>query len=423
MKLHADPMTAPCDEKVNISISELPLLSKVKIQANMRFPWAAEVKFESFAFFTADKKGTVDLAMQKPDSGSYDYVDGMGLFASLTCRDAKAFGKIGKNVSLDKNMFIDITAQCNQDTSSIRLERIFLAKGIKRQRISDEFVGELFYTENAENKTVLFFPGSGGGDLDLLSLYAAPLSRHGFNVLAVTYFGAKGLPADLAEVPLEYFDKVFAWLSKNPVTRGKEIRLYCVSKGAELGLILASRHPFITRVVACAPHAYCFQGLKFTKAVSSWTEGGKPFPFIRWKNRWFLGYIASCFIKNKPFGFTYLYRAMLKNAKNKDEARIRIENAQADFLFFTSKDCNMWNTHEGSLVIMDTLRKCNYQHSYNLVVYDDAGEPYAPAYLIPYGEAKLKIAPRLVLSMGGTPKGNAHAQVDSWKKAIEFLKK
>jgi hypothetical protein len=83
----------------------------------------------------------------------------------------------------------------------------------------------------------------------------------------------------------------------------------------------------------------------------------------------------------------------------------------------------MWNTYEGSLEIMDTLKRCKYQHEYNLVTYEDAGEPYAPAYLIPYGEGKMKIAPRLVFSLGGTSKGNAHAQADSWEKAITFLKR
>jgi hypothetical protein len=423
MKLKAEPVIALCDEKIDISISGLPAGGKVRIDASMCFPWAAAARFESFAVFTADTTGTVDLSKHKPDSGSYEYVDSMGLIASCTCKDPKAFGKIGKNVSLDKNLFIDITARCEQDTANVKLERLFKVKEIQRQRITDEFVGELFYTENTDSKTVMFLGGSGSGNLDLLSLYAAPLASHGFNVLAVAYYGEKGLPAELAQVPLEYFDKVFAWLSKHPATRGKEINLYCVSKGAELGLILASKYPFIAKVAACAPHAYCFQGLKFTKAVSSWTDNGKPLPFIRWKNRWFFGYIVSCFIKNKPFGFTYLYRKMLQNAKNKDEARIKIENAKADFLFFTSKDCNMWNTYEGSLELMETLRKSNYQHGYDLVVYDDAGEPYAPAYVIPYGEGKLEIAPRLVLSTGGTTKGNAHAQADSWYKAIEFLKR
>jgi hypothetical protein len=31
--------------------------------------------------------------------------------------------------------------------------------------------------------------------------------------------------------------------------------------------------------------------------------------------------------------------------------------------------------------------------------------------------------PRLVLSMGGTLEGNAHARADAWEKTIEFFKK
>jgi hypothetical protein len=193
-----------------------------------------------------------------------------------------------------------------------------------------------------------------------------------------------------------------------------------MSKGAEVALLLASRYPFISRVAAWAPHAYCFQGLAF-KNESSWTYAGKPLPFIRLKNRWIFADAIGCFIQNKPFGFTHTYIKGLEVARNKEEARIKIEDAQADLLLFTSKDCGMWNTYDGSLEIMDTLQKCNYQHSYDLVVYEDAGEPYYAPYVIPAGESKLKMGPRLVLDMGGTLQGNAHAKEDAWEKTIEFF--
>jgi hypothetical protein len=90
---------------------------------------------------------------------------------------------------------------------------------------------------------------------------------------------------------------------------------------------------------------------------------------------------------------------------------------------FTSKQCNMWNTYDGSVQIIDTLRKYNYPHKYDLVVYEDAGEPYYVPYVFPAGETTAKMAPRLVFSMGGTLEGNAHARADSWEKAIEFFKK
>lgn len=193
-----------------------------------------------------------------------------------------------------------------------------------------------------------------------------------------------------------------------------------MSKGAELALILASRYPFIAKMVLWAAHAYCFQGLAF-KNESSWTYEGKDLPFIRLKNRWLLANVLSCFIKNKPFGFTHTYERGLAAARNKEAARIKVEDARADLLMFTSRDCGMWNTYDGCLEIMDSLRKCNYPHHYDLAVYGNAGEPYYVPYVFPAGETTPKMAPRVVLSMGGTLEGNAHAKADSWGKTIQFF--
>jgi hypothetical protein len=194
-----------------------------------------------------------------------------------------------------------------------------------------------------------------------------------------------------------------------------------MSKGAEQALILASRYHIFKRVAVWAPHAYCFQGLAF-KNVSSWTYEGKSLPYIQLKNRWLLANGFKCFLKNEPFGFTNTYVRGLEAAKNKQAARIRVEDMNADLLMFTSKQCNIWNTYDGSVQIMDTLRKCNFPQFYDLVVYEDAGEPYYVPYVIPAGETTAKMAPRLVLSMGGTLEGNALAKEDAWVRTIEFFK-
>jgi dienelactone hydrolase len=421
MKLKIEPLVALCDQKIDIYISGLPANGKVKIRASMTLPWAKSVPYESFAWFTADAMGNVDLSKQKPDSGTYDFIDNMGLIVSMKSKDSKAIAKIGQNISIKENLLIDITAESEQGRESVQLERLFMNKNIKSQRISDGFVGELFYTENANYPTIIFLGGSGSG-LGVNSLIAAPLASHGYNVLSVPFFGEKGLPARLSRIPLEIFEKVFAWLSNNPITAGKEIQILGISKGAELALVLASRYPSITRMVLLAPHAYCFQGIAF-KNESSWTYAGKDLPFIRLKNRWIIANMVNCFIKNEPFGYTHSFRKGLNLARNKEFARIKVEDAHADLLMFTSKECNMWNTYDGCVEIMDTLRKCNYPHKYDLVVYEHTGEPYLVPYVIPAGETKLQMMPRLVLSLGGTLEGNAHAQADSWEKAIEFFKK
>jgi esterase/lipase len=419
MNLQLQPLAALCDEKVTLTISGLPPFGQVKISASMCFPWAKSVLFESHAWFTADANGQVDLSHQKPDSGSYDFVDSMGLIVSLKSTDPNGIAKIGQNVSASESLFIDIAAECGQDRAAAKLERRFMTDGIKVQRITDEFVGELFYTEQPGRKTIVWLGGS-GSSLGVNQVIAAPLASHGFNVLSVPYFGEKGLPDQLSEVPLEYFERVFNWLSKNPITAGKDIQLFGMSKGGELALLLASRYPFITKVALFSPHAYSFQGLAY-KDRPSWTYAGKPLPYIRLKNRWLLGNMLSCFIKNEPFTFAHTYKTALAVAKNKAAARIRVEDAQADLLIFTTGQNGMWNSSDGCIEIMDALRKNNYPHRYDLIVYDEAGEPTPVPFLIPPGETAAQLAPRLALSLGGTLKGNAQAVADTWARAIEFF--
>lgn len=420
MKLQAQPLMALCDERINICVIELPSFGKVKISASMCLPWAKNVLYESFAWFTADSSGIVDLSKQKPDSGTYDFIDSMGLIVSMKSKDINAIEKIGQNISISNSLFIDIVAECEQDRVCVKLERLFMPPEVKSQRISDEFVGELFYTENTNNKTIMFLGGSGSG-LAANSPIAAVLASHGFNVLSVAYFEEQGLPAKLAEIPLEYFERVFAWLMKNSITKGKEIQVLGVSKGAELALLLASRYSSITKVAAFAPHAYCFQGLNF-KNVSSWSYEGKSVPFIRLNNSIVFKNVVSCFIKNKPFGFTYTYKKAVDAAKNREAARIKIENARADILLFAGKQDNMWNSYDGCVQIIDDLKKHKFQNYYDFFAYEDAGHPFYAPYIIPAGETMLKMAPRLIFSMGGTLEGNARAQADSWEKAIEFFR-
>ena len=420
MKLQIQPLVALYDEKISIAISELPPFSKVKISASMCLPWAKSILYEAFAWFTADSMGNIDLSKQKPDAGSYDFVDSMGLIVSMKSKDINALKKISQNISVNNSIFIDIVAECGEDRACVQLERLFKTPEVKNQKITDDFVGELFYTENPDNKIIVVLGGS-GGDLCAVLPISSLLASRDFNVLALAYFKEKGLPAELAEIPLEYFERVFTWLSKNHITSGKEIQFLGFSIGGELALLLASRYSFITKVAAFWPHAYCFGGVNF-KNVSRWTYQGKSLPFIRYKKHWVFANMISCFIKNEPFGLTYLHKKALNAAKNKEAARIKIEYAKAGILLFAGKQDNMWNSYDGCVQIMAELKKHNFQYHYDFVGYEDAGHlSYAP-YIIPASEIMFKMAPRLMFSMGGTLEANAQAQADAWEKAIEFFR-
>jgi pimeloyl-ACP methyl ester carboxylesterase len=423
MKFQIQPLTTLCDERIDIRILELPPFGKVKISASMIFPWAKSVEYESHACFTADASGTLDLSKQRPDSGSYDFIDSMGLILSLKRRKGK-FKDVVRNISVNQSLSVDTIVECGQGSSSVRLKRLLMSPDLKSLDINDEFVGQLFYTDNSSKKNIIVLGGSSNEDLCTILPPSALLASHGFNVLALSFFGEKGLNSALAEIPLEYFEKVFAWLEKNPITNCKEIYVYGGSIGAVLALLLASRYPIITKVVAINPLAWCFQGLTL-KRVSLWTYGGKPLPFVKFAWRSSLGNLLSCFIKNKPFGFAHTYRKSLEAANNREEARIKIENAKADILLFGGQKDGWWDTHNACLRLMEELKRHDYQHAYEYVSYESGGHAcYAP-FVIPVDElsAPLKIAPRLVFSEGVSREANAHMLEDAWKKTIEFFKK
>lgn len=87
--------------------------------------------------------------------------------------------------------------------------------------------------------------------------------------------------------------------------------------------------------MASAPHAYCFQaldGLMSGKNVSSWSFERISLPIIPVDNDIFYDHQRHCLEKNIPFGFNTTYKKSVERARNKEEARIKIENANANLL-------------------------------------------------------------------------------------------
>jgi esterase/lipase len=422
MKIHIHPTTILIDEKIDIKITELMPGAKVKITASMHFPWAASEKYESFAWFTANSEGQIDLSKQKPNVGSYDYIDSMGLIASLKKVSSKG-ENIAINLSIDNSMFIDIVCEYEKEKKCVRLERMFKLPKVKRQQITEEFKGELFYTEKSLGKTIILLGGS-DGSRNGLSFLAGPLASRGFNVLVVGYFNEEGLPKKLEEIPLEYFEKVFSWVKENPLTYDNDIYIHGTSKGGELALLLASKYPIISKVAVSAPHAYCFQalnGLMSGKNVSSWSYKGKSLPFIPVDNDIFYDHQRDCLEKNISFGFTSTYKKSVEKAKNREEARIKIENAHADLLLIAGHKDNVWNTYDACLEMMETLKKHNYTYKYTLLDYKDLGHSLPVPYVIPLSETLHVKMGMGSFTCGGTLKGNSDGQLDSWKKTLEFF--
>src|SRR5688572_28064185 len=153
------------------------------------------------------------------------------------------------------------------------------------------FVANL-YLPSCDSKcpVVLLVGGSGG---EIWDYHGENLAGRGFAALALAYFSLEkmpGLPHELDQIPLEYFQNALAYVHTDGSLDPERIGIAGVSKGGELALLLASVDPRIRAVLAFVPSSVVWQSLPSAAAWdraadqqprrSSWTYEGQPLPFV-----------------------------------------------------------------------------------------------------------------------------------------------
>lgn len=226
----------------------------------------------------------------------------------------------------------------------------------------------------------------------------------GYGVLSVAYFGADGLPANLQEVPLEYFDRAFAWLVAQPLVDKKHIGIYGISVGAETALLVASRHPEIKAVVAAVPSSVVWQGINmrdYTSVKSTYSLAGKPVPYVP-------------FDGGAPFTSVLdLYQRSLAKPIAPD-ALIPVEKIGGAILLLSSKDDKLWPSTMMAGQVIARLDAAHFKPPHQHVAYPDAGHG---AMTPPSGDPKMAALDNL----GGTPAGNQAARMDMWPRVVNFF--
>ena len=258
------------------------------------------------------------------------------------------------------------------------------------------FDGEFYAPPRPSKKPgVLVLGGSEGG---IPSHLAKSIAENGFPVLALAYFKTKRTPEYLDMIPLEYFDKPIEWLIKNEYTQGDKIIIVGQSKGAELALLLASRKPEISGVVAFVPSLVVFQGMPkvFWPPRSSWSYKGKQIPFVPFN-------LSNLPDKNNVLS---IHSNSLKQKEAVKKALIPVNKIKGPVLLFSAANDAVWPSVEMSDMIMRILRDQGFSYTYEHITYDNAGHTMTEDYM-----------------MGGTEEGNRKARIDSTEKTLSFLNK
>ena len=260
-------------------------------------------------------------------------------------------------------------------------------------------------TTPGRHPALLILGGSEGGTAGVRRL-AAPFAAQGYAVLALTYFGAEGVPQNLDQVPLEYFATGLRWLSARPEVDSARIGVFGISKGGEAALLVASRNPSIRATVAGVPSNVAWQGIirPAWDNRSSWSEGGRPLPYLSYDfSRGFTSILA-------------LYEGALATAAQHPDAEIPVERINGPVLLISGRSDSLWPSTAMSEAVVARLRAHNFRFPVQHLAFDNAGHVAASPPSLGHSSQ----GPDSFL--GGTEEGNAAARAESWRATLCFFR-
>ncbi len=396
-----------------VRIDGLAPHATVTLEAKSYSPSSMGRGYTSSNTFTADDAGVVDTSTLAPTPGTYEGVDPDGIVWSMK------EGPLAEGLGARSSLFFHVTiGESGLDAS---LKRTLYAANVTVTPVTENgLVGEWYLPAGATDKVpILAFGGSEGG-ISGGRTFASRMASWGYPTLAVAYFGAPGLPTELVNVPLEYFDKAFAWMDKQPSSRKGKAIVVGASRGGELALLLGSKHTNVVGVIAATPSSYVWGGDSQTDShAKSWTLGGTALPDIPAST---LGPPETIDGPNgdPAYRLRPTFEADLAAASPAvlEAARIRVEDIKGPIFMFGGDDDQLWPAC--TFISRATEKLADHGFEDEGICFPGAGH-LLEATGVPLTESMFAPEGSLYLALGGTARGNAQSGRISDVKIHAFL--
>ena len=412
--MEVSPKEAMIDEPVSIRILKCPNHELIKLVSTAIDDDG--VKWKSINTFMPSN-GVVDLASTSPVSGSYNTIDAMGFMWSMRPMNSK------KSVLFScenlKPLNVKIQVYLNDVlVSTSNLSRLRVRTDVHRTEIREkDLVGTIFIPKNAANKPgIIDLTGSGGG---LIEARAALLASHGYVTFALAYFGSGSLPKTLSNIPLEYFEKAIHYLQQQKGVDSDRIGIVGNSRGGELSLLLGSTYSEIKCVIGYLPSIFRWPGTE----GPVWTLDNRPLPFISQAGDTQLwAEIQKKITSGGAISLTPWFKSVIQNREALRESEILVENINGPILLISGQDDKVWPSALFSEFVIQRLKANNFKHQFKHLTYPNAGHSVGPPYRPITTLEFVHPISGVLMELGGTATGNAHACADSWQQLLLFLK-
>jgi dienelactone hydrolase len=388
--IEVDKPVALADAPVHVRVSGLGSGDELTVSAQARD--AGGKLWRSQAQFTADDGGVVDLDRAQPKSGTYQGVNGMGLFWSMNPPDGDPDQALYRDPDQaayypaeGPSFTVDLTVAVGDRQLATRsLTRQWLGDGVTVRTLrtgTDQVAGVLALPPAGSTPriAVLAIGGSGGGVG--MAADAALLASHGYPALALAYFRYPGRPDQLQDIPLEYFATAARRLAAASGVRRGRVATLGYSRGTEPAMLVGAYFPeLISGVVVYAPTARAEAG--FPNGGAAWTRAGKP--------------IAA----GSP---------------------IPVERLDGPILLLAGDDDKVWPSARSVQEVTDRLEGHRFGHPRQELVYPQAGHGVGTFPFQPAGTTVIHPVTGGLIALGGIRPANAAARRDGWPKMLEFL--
>ncbi len=274
---------------------------------------------------------------------------------------------------------------------------------------NDSIVGRLWLPDSPNQEPAILLIGGSGGGYE--NQDAEWLSSSGFVVLNVGYFGAKGLPKNLVNVPIEYFNRALDWLNNHPLVKKDDIGIFAHSRGTEVALLTSYYNSLVKAIVVRSPSAVVWLGPGWSGFnESAWSWKSKPIPFLNVGLIDGAIWLSHVLRDKKLIKSREMFENALTNNSSINEARLPVEHIKGHLLLISGSDDQQWPSTAMSDMLVSILTKSDFEFSYRHIAFKNAG--HRPGRLS---------TPDDTFANGGTIEGNIEAHKQTKILVKEFF--
>lgn len=238
------------------------------------------------------------------------------------------------------------------------------------------FVGHLAEPDAGSDRAVIVIMGGEKSVLPGIKI-AERFADYGITGLAVSLYGAEGLPKAVDYIPVDMFEAAINYLRVKK--KINSISVYGMSMGSIFAVLVAKYIKGIDNVILASPAHVPFEGTKEDKkhmtgrSIATWR--GKEIPFVRpdFSVRKSGKYFYDKEAGRKVTGMWIAYRDAYKDKELEHKADMQIEETDARILMIAGTKDEAWPSDYSVKYMKNRLDEMGYKKDYKAVLYPNAG--------------------------------------------------